>query len=102
MREILAQLVKKDAPLLLYLTVGSGSLMFILFGVVWSLHLENDDRRFTSLESRAATTDNKLEERQSRITSVENGQRELKERTDDQEARLRAVITAVDRLRSWR
>lgn len=102
MREILAQLVKRDAPLLLWLVMGISALLSVCIGFIWTNHVEYVDRRFGSLESRANNADDKLEERESRITSTENGQRELKERTDDQEARLRAVITAVDRLRSWR
>ena len=89
MRDVLVQLIKRDEPLLLWITMGSSALLFVFVGYIWDDHLESDDRRFTSLESRLAIHDDKLEKRESRITTMENGYRELKERTDDQETRIR-------------
>ena len=100
MRDVLAQLVKRDAPLLLWLVMGISALLSVCIGFIWTNHVEYVDRRFASLESRADAADDKLEKRENRITSTENGQRELRGLTDDQEARLRAVTTAVDRLQS--
>jgi hypothetical protein len=89
MREVLVQLIKRDAPLLLWITMGSSALLFVCAGYIWNDHRESDDRIHRNFESRLDGADDKLEKRESRITTMENGYRELRERIYDQETRIR-------------
>ena len=95
MRDVLVQLIKRDAPLLLWITMGSSALLFIFAGYIWNDHRESDDRIHRNFESRLDSTDDKLEKRESRITSMESGYHVLEERTLETRTELRKLAERV-------
>lgn len=95
MREILAQLVKRDAPLLLWITMGSSALLFVFAGYIWNDHMERDDAIHGRLESRLNGQDDKLEKREGRLAAMEAGIDSLNERTIDTRTELRKLAERV-------